>query len=79
MQISDELRRKLASNRFQIDHVYRRKRIVANCEQFTEKDDRAVAIVKAHAEPFVDVAFDFQRVSGAKWKCFGVGRADRIQ
>ena len=70
-----ELAKKLAP-RFRIDRVYRRKQIVANSDKFVETGDTAAALVKAHAPPFGDVVYEFVKVSGAKYRCFGVGRAD---
>lgn len=78
MPADEVLLRKLASSRFKLNKVYRRKEIVGNCHKFIETGDTAAALVKAHAEPFCDVVFEFAKVSGAKFRCFGVGRADRF-
>jgi hypothetical protein len=70
---------KLASNAFRIDRTYRRREIVSKSDRFYETAAGSfVAIVPPHAAPFLAVAFEFSGIPGAsKFRCFGLGRADR--
>jgi hypothetical protein len=59
-----------------LDKVYRRKAIMKNCDGFWElSTSHALVLVKAHDPAFCDIVFEFARVSGSKWRCFGVARS----
>lgn len=70
----------LASDTFRIDRVYRRREIVAKSSSFVERNPgQWLAIVPAKDQRLLPVAFEFYSLKGgAKFKCFGVGRAERF-
>ncbi len=64
---------------FRIDRVYKLTRIKAESSAVVyPKEGILMAKVESKRPGRIAVVFEFVRVSGAKWKCFGVGRFDRV-
>jgi hypothetical protein len=61
---------------FKIDRIYRRKQIVAKSRQFKEVGEYAACIVEPFAPGWNEIAYEFAKVSGNKFKCFGCGRPE---
>lgn len=65
-----------ASARFKLDKIYKRKAIVHRCDRFLELSAKhALALVKSKDPRLCDIVFEFDRIRGSKWKCFGVARS----
>ena len=66
------------TNAFKIDKVDTRKAILAKASAVDASGKYTLALMK-NESPFVDVVFEFAQISGAKFKCFALGRADRYE
>lgn len=81
MFVDRDVANKVASNAFRLDKVYSRRHGLSRCPILTaDNKGRVMGIVKAHAEKFCDVAFEFEILkNGSKLRCVGLGRPEVVR
>jgi hypothetical protein len=80
--LDPETAKKVATAAFRCDKVYSRRQVLARCGTLirNRKGDSEMGIVKAHADGFCDVAFEFTVLKGgSRLKCFGMGRPEFVK